>query len=343
MNILCTDKTGTLTEAKIRLARQISLSGADCPRVGELAWLNSRFQNGLRSPLDSAILETAPSDPGWAKIDEVPFDFQRRRVSVLLERDGRRVLVTKGAPEDVIAAATRYEEPGRSVPQPLDQAARARAQQTFSDLSAQGYRALGVAWREFSGDRATVADESELVFAGFAVFIDPPKESAGAAIAALEARGVAIKILTGDNERVTQHLCAQLGIPVAGLLTGAQIDALGEQALAARLADTDLFCRVTPIQKNRIMLALKRQGHVVGFLGDGINDAPSLHTADVGISVDSAADVAKDAADIILLKQDLGVLERGVSEGRRAFGNIMKYIMMATSSNFGNMFSMAGA
>jgi Mg2+-importing ATPase len=210
-------------------------------------------------------------------------------------------------------------------------------------LSAQGYRALGVAWREFSGDRATVADESELVFAGFAVFIDPPKESAGAAIAALEARGVAIKILTGDNERVTQHLCAQLGIPVAGLLTGAQIDALGEQALAARLADTDLFCRVTPIQKNRIMLALKRQGHVVGFLGDGINDAPSLHTADVGISVDSAADVAKDAADIILLKQDLGVLERGVSEGRRAFGNIMKYIMMATSSNFGNMFSMAGA
>ena len=343
MNILCTDKTGTLTEAKIRLARQISLSGADCPRVGELAWLNSRFQNGLRSPLDSAILETAPPDPGWAKIDEVPFDFQRRRVSVLLERDGRRVLVTKGAPEDVIAAATRYEEPGRSVPQPLDQAARARAQQTFSDLSAQCYRALGVAWREFSGDRATVADESELVFAGFAVFIDPPKESAGAAIAALEARGVAIKILTGDNERVTQHLCAQLGIPVAGLLTGAQIDALGEQALAARLADTDLFCRVTPIQKNRIMLALKRQGHVVGFLGDGINDAPSLHTADVGISVDSAADVAKDAADIILLKQDLGVLERGVSEGRRAFGNIMKYIMMATSSNFGNMFSMAGA
>ena len=181
------------------------------------------------------------------------------------------------------------------------------------------------------------------MFAGFVVFSDPPKASAGAAIAALGAKGVGVKILSGDNERVTQHVCTELGIPITGLLTGTEIEALDDEALAARLEETNLFCRVTPVQKNRIILGLRHRGHVVGYLGDGINDAPSLHTADVGISVDSAVDVAKDAADIILLRQDLGVLERGVTEGRRAFGNIMKFIMMAMSSNFGNMFSMAGA
>jgi len=188
-----------------------------------------------------------------------------------------------------------------------------------------------------------VTDEQELVFAGFVTFFDPPRESAGAAIAALGANGVGVKILSGDNERVTQHVCTELGIPITGVLSGAEIEGLSEDALAARLEQTNLFCRVTPVQKNRIILGLKRRGHVVGYLGDGINDAPSLHTADVGISVDSAVDVAKDAADIILLQHDLGVLERGVTEGRRAFGNIMKFVMMAMSSNFGNMFSMAGA
>jgi Mg2+-importing ATPase len=344
MDILCTDKTGTLTEASIRMARVVALSGAECPRVGELAWLNSHFQTGLRSPLDRAILDGgAAREAGWVKIDEVPFDFQRRRVSVLLMRDGRNILVTKGAPEDVFAQASRYEEPGKPIPVPLDTAARARADEVFQQLSADGYRALGVAWRELPGNTATLADESDLVFAGFAVFYDPPKETARSAIAALSALGVAVKILSGDNERVTQHVCAELGIPVMGLLTGAEIETLSEPALSARLGDTNLFCRVTPVQKNRVILALKRHGHVVGYLGDGINDAPSLHTADIGISVENAADVAKDAAAIILLQQDLGVLERGISEGRRAFGNIMKYIMMATSSNFGNMFSMAGA
>jgi P-type Mg2+ transporter len=346
MDVLCTDKTGTLTEAKIGLAREVALSGADCPHVGELARLNSYFQSGLRSPLDAAILEAGLSEgAGWTKIDEVPFDFQRRRVSVLVEREGHRLLITKGAPEDVIKAANRYEEPGDPMPGLLDDAARTRAAATFEQLSAQGFRALGVAWRELKADRAkiAVADEQELVFAGFAVFSDPPKASAGTSIAALTAKGVGIKILSGDNERVTQHVCGELSIPVTGLLTGAEIETLSDEALSGRLEVTNLFCRVTPVQKNRIILALRRRGHVVGYLGDGINDAPSLHTADVGISVDSAVDVAKDAADIILLKQDLGVLERGVSEGRRAFGNIMKYIMMATSSNFGNMFSMAGA
>jgi Mg2+-importing ATPase len=188
-----------------------------------------------------------------------------------------------------------------------------------------------------------MADERDLVFAGFVAFFDPPKESAGAAIVALGAKSVGVKILSGDNERVTQHVCGELGIPITGLLTGSEVEALSDEALAAQLEETNLFCQVTPAQKNRIILGLRHRGHVVGFLGDGINDAPSLHSADVGISVDSAVDVAKDAADIILLERDLSVLERGITEGRRAFGNIMKFIMMAMSSNFGNMFSMAGA
>jgi len=346
MDVLCTDKTGTLTEARIRLARHVALSGGDSERVLDLAWLNSHFQAGLHNPLDTAIIDYGPPrDQGWTKIDEVPFDFQRRRVSVLIERDGRRLLITKGAPEDIIRIANRYEEPAKPRPLPLDAAARARAAEVFEALGDDGFRALGVACREFEPDRAaaTAADERDLVFAGFVVFFDPPKESAGVAITTLAAAGVGVKILSGDNERVTRHVCRELGIPVTGLLTGAEIEALGDEALAARLEETNLFCRVTPVQKNRVILALKHRGRVVGFLGDGINDAPSLHTADVGISVDSAVDVAKDAADIILLRHDLGVLARGVSEGRRAFGNIMKFIMMAMSSNFGNMFSMAGA
>jgi P-type Mg2+ transporter len=350
MDVLCTDKTGTLTEAKISLARQVALSGDASEHVLDLAWLNSHFQAGLRNPLDTAIVESGGTsgparDAGWTKIDEVPFDFQRRRVSVLVEHEGRRLLITKGAPEDIIKLSSRYEEPGKPEPLPLDDEARTRAAKVFERLGADGFRALGVAWRALEPDRAraAVADEQELVFAGFVVFSDPPKASAGAAIAALGAKGVGVKILSGDNERVTQHVCTELGIPITGLLTGTEIEALSEEALGARLEQTNLFCRVTPVQKNRIILGLRHRGHVVGYLGDGINDAPSLHTADVGISVESAVDVAKDAADIILLQQDLGVLERGVTEGRRAFGNIMKFIMMAMSSNFGNMFSMAGA
>ena len=346
MDILCTDKTGTLTEAKIRLARNVTLSGAVSERVLALAWLNSHFQAGLRNPLDTAIIEHGPPrDQGWTKLDEVPFDFQRRRVSVLVERGGSRLLITKGAPEDILRVADRYEEPEEPEPRPLNTAMRARATALFEELGNDGFRVLGVAWRAFEPDRtaANVADECDLVFAGFVVFVDPPKEGAGIAISALAASGVGVKILSGDDERVTRHVCGELGIPVTGLMTGAELEALGDEALGARLEGTSLFCRVTPVQKNRVILALKRRGHVVGFLGDGINDAPSLHTADVGISVDGAVDVAKDAADIILLRHDLGVLERGVTEGRRAFGNIMKFIMMAMSSNFGNMVSMAGA
>ena len=346
MDVLCTDKTGTLTEAKIALIRHITLSGTDSERVLELAWLNSHFETGLRSPLDTAILEHGSRNPaGWTKIDEVPFDFERRRVSVLLEREGRRILVVKGAPEDLLKLSSRYELSGERDTQPFDAAALARAQTQFQTLCTEGFRVLGIAWREEPASQAhvVVSDEHDFVFAGYAAFLDPPKASAGAAIAALERSGVGIKIITGDNERVTQYVCAQLDIPIEGLLTGAELAALSEEALSARIEGTNLFCRVNPSQKNRIILALKRRGHVVGYLGDGINDAPSLHTADVGISVDGAVDVAKDAADIILLEHDLEVVERGVREGRRTFGNIMKYIMMGTSSNFGNMFSMAGA
>ncbi|MGZ3408796.1 MAG: magnesium-translocating P-type ATPase [Xanthobacteraceae bacterium] len=346
MDVLCTDKTGTLTEAKIKLIRHVNLAGADSERVLELAWLNSHFESGLRSPLDTAILEHAADvSRGWTKIDEVPFDFERRRVSVLLEREGRRVLVVKGAPEDILKLSDRYEVSGENDTKPLDAAALAGATKQFEGLCEEGFRALGIAWRDEPATQAHVAvsDERDFVFAGFAGFLDPPKQSAGAAIAALEQSGIGIKIVTGDNERVTQYICTQLGIKIEGLITGTELAAMSEEALGARIEETNLFCRVNPSQKNRIILALKRRGHVVGYLGDGINDAPSLHTADVGISVEGAVDVAKDAADIILLDHDLNVVERGVREGRRTFGNIMKYIMMGTSSNFGNMFSMAGA
>ncbi|HKF63354.1 MAG TPA: magnesium-translocating P-type ATPase, partial [Dongiaceae bacterium] len=350
MDVLCTDKTGTLTEAKIRLVRHIAISGEESRHVLELAWLNSHFETGLRSPLDAAILERGGVDgSGWTKLDEVPFDFERRRVSVLVQKEGRRLLVVKGAPEDVLRLSRQYEAPGdgglEGGLRALDADAQAKAGALFEALGSEGFRVLGIAWREVGPDQdhAGIGDERELIFAGFAAFLDPPKQGVEAALEALARSGIGVKILTGDNERVTRHLCEALAIPVAGLLTGSELSALSEEALGARIEGVNLFCRVTPAQKNRIILALKRRGHVVGFMGDGINDAPSLHTADVGISVDTAVDVAKDAAAIILLERDLSVLGHGVREGRRTFGNVMKYVMMGTSSNFGNMFSMAGA
>jgi Mg2+-importing ATPase len=346
MDVLCTDKTGTLTEARIRLERHMDPLGRESERVLELAYLNSFFETGLKSPLDDAILEHKEIDmSGWRKIDEVPFDFERRRVSVLLENGTSRMLVVKGAPEDVLRLSVSYEADGENGLRPLDDAARGTINGHFEALSKEGFRVLGIASRQVGMDHlhAVVSDESDLVFVGFAAFLDPPKESSKVALAGLAADRVAVKIVTGDNELVTQHVCTQLGFPVTGVLTGAEVQHLDEQALAARVEQVNLFCRVAPAQKNRVILALKRRGHVVGYLGDGINDAPSLHSADVGISVDSAVDVAKAAADMILLERDLGVLHAGVLEGRRTFGNIMKYIMMGTSSNFGNMFSMAGA
>jgi Mg2+-importing ATPase len=346
MDVFCTDKTGTLTEARIHLERHMDPLGRESERVLELAYFNSFFETGLKSPLDDAILEHQEIDvTGWRKIDEVPFDFERRRVSVLLENGTTRLLVVKGAPEDILRLSVSYEADGEADLRPLDEAALGSVKAQFEGLSKEGFRVLGIASRQVGMDHshAVVSDETELVFAGFAAFLDPPKESAKKALAALSADRVAVKVITGDNELVTQHICAQLDLPVTGVLTGAEIQQIGDQALSARAEQVNLFCRVTPAQKNRVILALKRRGHVVGYLGDGINDAPSLHSADVSISVDSAVDVAKAAADMILLERDLGVLHAGVIEGRRTFGNIMKYIAMGTSSNFGNMFSMAGA
>src|SRR5215468_8110176 len=297
------------------------------------------------SPLDTAILECEPADlSDWRKVDEVPFDFERRRVSVLAEQGGRRYLVVKGAPEDVLKISSRYMVAGDDTPAPLDAAAIARAHATLEQLGSEGFRVLGIAWREVERDRdhASIADETELTFAGFAAFLDPPKASARAALAALARLGVAVKVVTGDNELVTRHVCRELGMEVEGVLAGAELEVLSDEALIARLAEVNLFCRVTPTQKARIIRALRRRGHVVGYLGDGINDAPSLHAADAGLSVEGAVDVAKEAASMILLRHDLNVLAEGVREGRRTFANIMKYVMMGTSSNFGNMFSMAG-
>ena len=346
MDVLCTDKTGTLTEAKIRMERHVDAQGRDSARVLELAYLNSFFESGLKSPLDEAILEhqDIPTD-AWKKIDEVPFDFERRRVSVLLDRGATRALVVKGAPDDILRLCTHYEADGPEQQRPVDQAALAALQAQYQALEQDGLRVLGIAWREVALDHphAVVDDETELVLAGFAAFLDPPKESAASALAALAEAGVAIKIVTGDSDLVTRHVCAQLGVPVAGLLTGKDIAQMDDHTLQARVEAVNLFCRVNPGQKERVIRALRARGHVVGYMGDGINDAPSLHAADVGLSVDSAVDVAKEAADMILLEHDLHVLHAGVLEGRRTFGNIMKYIMMGTSSNFGNMFSMAGA
>jgi P-type Mg2+ transporter len=346
MDVFCTDKTGTLTEARIHLERHLSPQGKESQRVLELAYYNSFFETGLKSTLDDAILEHTEIDAsGWRKIDEVQFDFERRRISVLLDDGRSRMLVVKGAPEDILRLSVSYEADDAPILRPLDPAARASINAQFEALSREGFRVLGIASRQVGRDHphAVVGDEWELAFAGFAAFLDRPKESARGALAGLAADRVAVKIVTGDNELVTQHVFAQLGIPVTGVLTGAEIQQLDDPALAARVEQVNLCCRVSPAQKSRVILALKRRGHVVGYLGDGINDATSLHAADVGISVDSAVDVAKAAADMILLERDLGVLHAGVLEGRRTFGNIMKYIMMGTSSNFGNMFSMAGA
>ena len=346
MDILCTDKTGTLTESHIRLERHLDAQGRDSAQVLRLAYLNSHFETGLKSPLDDAILEHKEIDvSAWRKIDEVPFDFERRRVSVLVDDGKKRLLVVKGAPEDILGLSTQYVLGEGQDVQPLDEQALATIRALHDSLGREGFKVLGIAWRPVVADHphAVVDDETELTFAGFAAFLDPPKASAAHALKALAASGVTVKILTGDSELVTRHVCEQLGVPVTGVLSGGEIEHMDDPALAVRVKEANLLCRVTPAQKNRVILSLRAQGHTVGYLGDGINDAPSLHSADVGISVDSAVDVAKAAADLILLRHDLNVLHAGVLEGRRTFANIMKYIMMGTSSNFGNMFSMAGA
>jgi Mg2+-importing ATPase len=312
--------------------------------------LNSAYETGIQNPLDRAVLDhPRPAIDGYQKLDEVPFDFERRCISVVVEtQKGGRLLITKSAPESVVPRCTAYEVGGARVP--LDEPARAHCGTTYEALSEGGERVLAVAYREIDAQPAYGrGDEQDLVLAGFAVFNDAPMPGVREALAAMARDGVTVKLVTGDNERVARHVCGEVGLDATQIILGAQIEQMTDPALAAVVERTHVFARVSPGQKNRIIIALKSRiiialksrNHVVGYLGDGINDAPSLHAADVGISVANAVDVAKDAADIILLEPSLAMLHEGILEGRRAFGNIMKYLLMGTSSNFGNMFSMA--
>ena len=307
------------------------------------SYLNSFFEAGIKSPLDDAVLKhERPKIVDYTKIDEIPFDFTRKCLSVVVSHEDKLLLSTKGAAESIFALCSTVTVEGE--PQPFDEARRAQATATYQKLSADGFRVLGVASRPVGVAAAySVADEKDMNLAGFACFLDPPKEGVQAVLEALRKNSISVVVMTGDNQYVTQKVARDVGLPADLIITGDQLDNMDNAALAVHAERGAIFARVAPEQKNRVILALQARGHVVGFIGDGINDAPSLHTADVGISVMNGVDVAKDAAKIILLEKDLAVLNDGVMEGRRCFANIMKYIVMGTSSNVGNMFSMAGA
>lgn len=317
--------------------------GASSQRPRLFAFLNSKFESGIKSPIDGAILARAVEQTeGFSKVDEVPFDFERRRLSVVVKNDQNYWFITKGAPESILAVCSTYEVDG-SV-RILTTGDQERCRELFQKVSGEGYRAIAVAYKVVPGPTAFgPADENELTLLGFLTFSDSPKKGVRDSLARLQGDGVKVKILTGDNEWVTRHICEQVGIDGGRAILGDEIEAMDEVALMRLCEETSVFARVSPAQKHRIIQALKSAGHVVGFLGDGINDAPSLHSADVGISVAGAVDVAKEASDIILLERRLDVLHDGVMAGRRSFANVIKYILMGTSSNFGNMLSMAGA
>jgi Mg2+-importing ATPase len=343
MNVLCTDKTGTLTENKITLVLHVNPEGDNDDKVLLYSYLNSFYQTGLKSPMDEAILIHEKIDiSDYQKIDEVPFDFVRRRVSVVVENDHQRYFISKGAPEEILKVSSFCEING--LPFDLTEELRQKAEQKYYELSAEGFRVLGVAYKKLKEEKSvySVDDECDMVFMGFMAFLDPPKETAKESIRLLTQAGIELKILTGDNEQVTRKTCESLGLEIKGIALGNAISQMSDETLARIVEEANVFARVTPVQKERIIGLLKSNGHVVGFMGDGINDAPSLKSCDVGISVNNAVDIAKESADIILLKNDLTVLSEGVLEGRKTFGNTMKYVMMSVSSNFGNMFSFLG-
>lgn len=344
IDLLCSDKTGTLTSGEMELDSSLDPFGEPSERPLQLGYLNSCFESGIKSPLDASILKCPPptSVEKCEKTDEIPFDFERRRLSIVVRTNSACMIITKGAPEGVLAVCTSIEIGGEC--RSLGDSERERCTETFRRLSANGLRVLAVAYRQVErAEGWKREDECDLALAGFLTFLDPPIKGVGDTIAALRADGVGIKILTGDNELVTKHVCERVGIDCTRIVLGTELEHVTDTALFHIAEETDVFARVSPGQKNRIIRALKSRRHVVGFLGDGINDAPSLHSADVGISVAGAVDVARDAADIILLEHALDVLHGGIIEGRKAFGNVLKYILMGTSSNFGNMFSMAAA
>ena len=354
MDVLCTDKTGTLTQDKIAVARNDDVFGQPSDEVLNLAFLNSYYQTGLKNLLDRAVLEHVELpvelklEQDYRKIDEIPFDFERRRMSVVVSvmvdgRDDHHELICKGAVEEVLAVCTRVRaEAGAGSPEsPLDAAMLERVQRITGQLNDEGLRVVAVATKTIAPGQTTysIADESGLTLVGTIAFLDPPKESAAPALQALAAHGIRVVVLTGDNEPVTACVCKHVGVAVDKVLLGAEIEAMTDAALALAVEQHRVFAKLTPLHKERIVRALRSRGHVVGFMGDGINDAPALRAADIGISVDSAVDIAKEAADIILLEKSLLVLDEGVVEGRNTFCNMLKYIRMTASSNFGNVFS----
>ena len=347
MDVLCTDKTGTITEDKIVLEKYLDIHGNEDLRVWRHAYLNSYFQTGLKNLIDLAIINRAERDgyetwdDKYNKVDEIPFDFNRRRMSVVLEdgETGKRQLITKGAVEEILGICSYTEYQGEVIP--LTDDIRTEVQGLTDELNEQGLRVVAVAQKNNVRDTKTfgVGDEQEMVLIGFVGFLDPPKESSREAITALHEHGVRVIVLTGDNEKVARTVCKQVGLNASEYLLGSDTEKLTDEELAEKVKKINLFAKLSPSQKVRVVRLLQEQGHTVGYMGDGINDAPALHQADVGISVDSAVDIAKESADIILLEKNLMVLEEGVVEGRRTFGNIIKYIKMASSGNFGNMFS----
>ncbi|MCC6958037.1 MAG: magnesium-translocating P-type ATPase, partial [Anaerolineales bacterium] len=345
MDILCTDKTGTLTQGVVQLDGTLDANGDPSDQVHLFAFLNAHMQTGLPNPLDEAIVNChAPGADDFSKVDEIPYDFIRKRLTVVARQKGSpAVMITKGALENVLAVCSQVQT--GSGEKTLDDEMRAEIQKKFEGWSAQGYRVLGLAVKsvEAQSHPFSQKDEAGMTFAGFLLFFDPPKAGVQETIQALEKLGVQLKVITGDNRLVAHHTGQVVGLGDAKVLTGSEVDDMRDEALWHAVEETTIFAEVDPNEKERIILALKKRGHVVGYMGDGINDAPSLHSADVGISVANAVDVAKEAADLVLLKQDLDVLREGIVQGRKTFANTLKYVFMATSANFGNMFSMAGA
>jgi Mg2+-importing ATPase len=349
MDVLCTDKTGTLTQDRIILEKHVDLTGEDSDTVLLYAYLNSHHQSGLKNLLDVAVLNHPDAQRlegiarQYVKFDEVPFDFNRRRMSVAVEGAGERLLICKGAVEELYAIS-RYGHSGGTVVE-LDDSHREALRATSVHLNEDGFRVIAIAYRSLSKEQTacTVADEADLTLLGYIAFLDPPKDSVREALTALGDHGVAVKVLTGDNEIVTRKICQQVGLDVSAVVLGPELAAMDATGVAAAVERGTVFAKLSPSQKADVIRALQNRGHVVGFLGDGINDGPALKAADVGLSVDSAVDIAKESADIILLEKSLLVLDEGVIEGRKVFGNIIKYIRMGASSNFGNMFSVLGA
>jgi P-type Mg2+ transporter len=348
MDVLCTDKTGTLTEDRVVLMRHCDVAGRETDEVLLFGYLISYFQTGLKNLLDRAILDSRDfhekaAIETYKKLDELPFDFTRRMMSVLVQNaSGKSILLTKGAPEEVFLRCSQFELDGTL--SAMDAERVVELKREYDGLSDDGFRVLAVASKELSGKQICMReDERDLVLRGYVAFLDPPKDTAARALEALDRHGIAVKILTGDNSLISRKVCRDVGLPADPMLVGADVEKMSDAELAAAAPKTTLFARLSPAHKERVIRGLRSTGHVVGFMGDGINDAPALRAADVGISVDTATDIAKESADLILLEKDLMVLEQGVIEGRKVFANILKYIRMGASSNFGNMFSVLGA